>query len=63
MNMPGFTADLCLRNADQRYQVSALEHRTDQNHPTGADGPERSGNRRLSSGLHGCTPRLDSRTL
>jgi hypothetical protein len=30
MNMPGFTADLCLRNADQRYQVFALEHQTDQ---------------------------------
>ena len=27
MNMPRFTADLCLRNADRRYQVSALEHR------------------------------------
>ena len=53
MNMPGFTADLCLRNADQRYQVSALEHQTDQTIQPALMGPQRSGNRRLSSGLHG----------
>ena len=43
MSMPRFTADLCLRNTDQRYQVSALEHRTDQTIQPALMGPNAPG--------------------